>query len=204
MQIAFLLLINHRGLNMLGDELLLGEFVRLTRITKEDLPTINEWGQHIEYLRLLSRSQAFPTILEDMNWLMEVEREENPTFAIRALEENTLVGICAFKEVRWQARTTYFWIGIGDPANRGRGYGTDATRVLLRYAFMEMNLNRVGLEVFSNNERAIASYKKVGFIHEGTVRDYIFRDGQYLDMHLMGMLRREWEALYNTPSKKQP
>lgn len=184
---------------MLGDELLRGEVVHLTRLTRDDLPLINDWGQHVEYLRLLSRGLAFPTVVEDFNWLLEVNRDENPTFAIRTLDENKLVGVCAFKELRWQARTTYFWIGIGDPVNRGRGYGSDATRILLRYAFLELNLHRVGLEVFGYNDRALAMYKKVGFTQEGTVREYIYRDGHYYDMYLMGVLRREWETRYGQP-----
>ena len=84
-------------------------------------------------------------------------------------------------------------IGIGDPAYRGNGYGTDAMRVMLRYAFRELNLYRVQLNVFSCNERAIKSYLKAGFIVEGRQRGMLLRDGRRWDFIYMSVLRDEWK-----------
>jgi len=69
-------------------------------------------------------------------------------------------------------------------------------RLMLRYGFMELNLNRVTLGVFANNPRAVRSYEKCGFVHEGCLREFLLRDGKYCDMLQMGILREEWEALY--------
>jgi RimJ/RimL family protein N-acetyltransferase len=120
------------------------------------------------------------------------ECHEEILFAIRKLGDNQLIGMCAVKDIRWQSRHCEVWIGIGHPAMRGQGLGTDAMRVLVRYAFMEMNMNRVGLVVASYNDRAQKSYLKVGFKEEGRQREYIFRDGVYYDMIQMGLLRSEW------------
>jgi len=84
-------------------------------------------------------------------------------------------------------------IGIGDHANWGQGYGREAIKLMLGFAFNELNLYRVQLSVFSYNQRALALYEKLGFQREGTFREFLHRDGQRYDMFLYGLLRREWE-----------
>jgi RimJ/RimL family protein N-acetyltransferase len=84
-------------------------------------------------------------------------------------------------------------IGIGEREYWGKGYSTDMMRVILRYAFTELNLNRVTLNVFEYNPRAVRSYEKAGFVVEGRERKAIHRDGKYWDVLFMGVLREEWE-----------
>ncbi|PJF44100.1 MAG: N-acetyltransferase, partial [Phototrophicales bacterium] len=89
-------------------------------------------------------------------------------------------------------RSSEVGISIGQPSYWDQGYGTDAMRVLLRYGFYEINLHRIELKVYSFNERAIRSYEKLGFQKEVVARQAIFRDGQYHDVIIMGLLRSEW------------
>ncbi len=86
-------------------------------------------------------------------------------------------------------------ISIGEKEYWGKGYGTDAMRVVLRYAFTELNLHRVSLTVFEYNPRAIRSYEKAGFTLEGREREAVFRSGKRTDMIYMGVLREDWERL---------
>ena len=67
-------------------------------------------------------------------------------------------------------------------------------RLLLDYAFGELNLHRFQLTVFAYNERASALYEKLGFVREGVFREFLLRDGTRYDMYLYGLLRREWET----------
>src|SRR5206468_7752591 len=76
----------------------------------------------------------------------------------------------------------------------GKGYGTEATRLMVQYAFDTLNLNRVWLHVLEYNERGIRCYEKVGFKKEGLLRQEHFRDGRYWDTHLVAILRDEWLA----------
>jgi RimJ/RimL family protein N-acetyltransferase len=125
-----------------------------------------------------------------------------PAFAIRTIDGDRLIGVCGLKDLRWASRHSFFWIGIGDPDARGKGYGSDATRILLKYVFMELNLNCLGLEVMAYNDRAIAAYRKVGFREDGRARAYVYRDGIYHDMLFMSMTRDEWEALYGADARR--
>jgi RimJ/RimL family protein N-acetyltransferase len=89
------------------------------------------------------------------------------------------------------ARHASVGISLGLDA-AGKGYGTDALRVLVDYAFTRRNLRRVHLIVVASNERAIASYRKVGFVEEGRRREHCWVRGAYVDEVLMGLLRSEW------------
>lgn len=188
----------------LGDELLRGDLVRLARIREADYAAIARWSEDMEYQRLLRRSMVYPGDEGGIrDWLAKVDEYEFAPFGIRALSDDRLVGMLALKDIFWQARNCSFFISIGDAADRGKGYGTDAVRVMLKYAFWEMNMHRVGLEVMSYNDAGKRSYEKVGFTPEGTLRQFVYRDGVYYDIELMSMLRSEWEARYAEASKRK-
>ncbi len=179
-----------------GKELLQGKCIKLTVLEKADVPQFAAWFGDADFLRLMSPLQAYPFSLEEEEAWYERQRksEHEINFAIRLLEDNRLIGSCGLKNFNYAFATAEMGIGIGDPQARGKGYGTDAVQVLLKYAFLDMNLRRVGLQVFSDNERAIRAYQKAGFQYEGAIRESVRRDGKYCDTVLMGILRREWEA----------
>jgi RimJ/RimL family protein N-acetyltransferase len=176
-------------------DLLEGEFVRLTRWQTQDLPQIAQAYADAGFLQNLMRHMLYPETLEDIEawYRSQSEAEAPPTFAVRLRADNSLLGILGLKELRWHARHTFFYVGIFPDFQR-RGYGADAVRVMLHYAFMEMNLNCVALEVFAFNTGAVRLYEKLGFVRDGTLRAYMYRDGVYHDMHLMSLTRAEWEA----------
>lgn len=88
-----------------------------------------------------------------------------------------------------------FHITIGEKDCWGRGCGTEATRLMLDHAFGTLGLHRVALAVFAFNERAIRSYRKIGFVEEGRSREAIWRDGSFWDEIQMSMLEQEWRAI---------
>jgi RimJ/RimL family protein N-acetyltransferase len=174
--------------------LLRGERLRLTALTKEDLPSIERWQHNNTFLRFFDALPAYPkseTALEQ--WLEERQKEKDAfLFAVRPLDENTLLGYVELEGILWAHQVGWLSIAIGDPSHWGQGYGTEAMQLLLAFAFGELNLHRVQLTVFSYNLRAIALYEKLGFRREGTFREFMQRDGKRHDMHLYGLLRSEW------------
>jgi len=88
---------------------------------------------------------------------------------------------------------SFVWILIGERDYWGKGYGTDAMRVFMRYAFQEWNLHRLSLRVFGFNQRALRSYEKCGFVYEGVNRNALNKMGQRWDEVWMGITRGEWE-----------
>jgi RimJ/RimL family protein N-acetyltransferase len=94
-------------------------------------------------------------------------------------------------------------IGIGEASYRGKGYGSDALQLILRYAFRELNLYRVGLDITANNGPAIRACEKAGFQREGAMRRAVSRDGQHIDRILMGILRDEWLEQAGRPAGQE-
>ena len=74
------------------------------------------------------------------------------------------------------------------------GYGTKVMRLLLTHGFDSLNLNRISLLVFETNPRAIRTYEKAGFTHEGILRQAVYQNGEYHDIYVMSVLRSEWKG----------
>ena len=185
----------------MNSDLLTGKLVRLAALNSEnDVAALARWDLDSEYLRQLDSRPQLPRRAGKIKEAIEKVQQEDPNtieLSVRTLADDQLIGFVAFDGINWQHGDTFVGIGIGDPAYRGNGYGTDAMRVMLRYAFAELNLQRVQLNVFSYNERAIKSYLKIGFIVEGRQRGMLLRDGQRWDFVYMSVLRDEWLAKNN-------
>ena len=109
-------------------------------------------------------------------------------------KENKLIGGIDLRDIDNIQRTASLGIVIGEKEHWSKGYGTEAMNIILGYAFRELGLRRVSLTVFEYNPRAIHCYEKVGFVHEGRIRQALKRDGKRWDILFMGILREEWEA----------
>jgi RimJ/RimL family protein N-acetyltransferase len=104
------------------------------------------------------------------------------------------IGGVGLQEIRWKDRAAMFGVLIGEEDCRGHGYGSEATRLMLRYAFETLNLNRVELCVYAFNAAAIRAYEKAGFVREGVRRDHVFIDGRYVDDVVYAVLARDYFA----------
>ncbi|MFT4414869.1 GNAT family N-acetyltransferase [Fredinandcohnia humi] len=179
---------------MIGYNLLKGMKVQLVRFKEEDVPTIVSWYEDQEFLRNLDTLPAFPKHPSVFKEWIEQKNEKGFVFGIKELETNQLVGFVDIDSIIWPHRNAWLAIAIGGIGNRNRGLGYEAMQLALEYAFKELNLYRIQLTVFEYNERAIALYEKIGFVHEGTSREFLERDGKRYDMYSYGILKHEWEA----------
>jgi RimJ/RimL family protein N-acetyltransferase len=187
---------------MLDQDLFRGELVRLVAGDQQTIAeAFNRWQRDSEYWRLMASEAAFPHSVPAIKKWVEKDLEPDPPsfsmFLIRALEDDRLIGDIGLDSVRDGHGDTFVGIGIGERDYWGKGYGTDAMRVILRYAFTELNLERVSLNVFEYNPRAIRSYEKAGFQHEGRARGVLHRAGRRWDLIYMGILRQEYLAAQN-------
>lgn len=173
-----------------------GNLVRLAGIEPEEISkSFVLWNRDSEYMRLLDSDPPRLHSSKAIKEWMEKNVEKNPDmywFVIRTLEDDRLLGDITLSVINWGSREAFVGIGIGDHAYRGKGYGTEAMQLLLRYGFLELNLRRISLTVFEFNQRALRSYEKVGFSLEGRQRQLIQREGRRWDILYMGILREEW------------
>jgi RimJ/RimL family protein N-acetyltransferase len=107
--------------------------------------------------------------------------------------QNTLSRDMQERPFSIEVRSGEIGIMIGDKRMWNQGLGTEAMTLLLRIGFETLNLNRIFLRVHSNNLRAVRSYEKAGFVLEGTLRQAVYKKGRYGDLHIMSVLRSEWD-----------
>lgn len=182
------------------EDILQGKFVRLSAFDPEEMSkAFPRWNRNSEYFRLLNSSgQPMQSSKAALKWMEEEVAEMSLAsyyFSIRTLAEDKLIGELGLDVVNWPGRDAFVGLGIGESEYWGKGYGTDVMNVLLRFAFDEINLHRVTLTVFEYNPRAIRSYEKAGFSHEGRLRKILNKEGKRWDVLLMGILREEWMGL---------
>jgi len=178
-------------------KLLYGSLVHLTAGELPELAeAISRWDGDSEWWRLLaSEPNNLFSAKKISEWIQKDQEKEPPAgyfFAIRTLDYDKLIGFIGLDGDAFPHGEMFVGIGIGEREFWGKGYGTDAMKVILRYAFQELNLRRVALDAFEYNPRAICSYEKVGFVHEGRAREFLYREGRRWDLIFMGILREEW------------
>lgn len=176
-----------------------GELVRLREYRREDIAKAQAFVNDPEVSRLINTGMPVPyTLWDEEKFILSqgAGNKESYTFAIETLDDGVYIGGCGINRLDWKNRAAVVGIMIGDSRYWGRGYGTDAMRVLLGFLFDQLGLHRVSLNVFGYNERAIKSYRKCGFIEEGRMRECLYRDGRFHDEIVMSILRREYDSIY--------
>lgn len=171
-----------------------GQTLKLTAKREGDTEIIASWDQDPDYLRNVDTDIAIPRPVEHFEG--EGDLGSNSFyFRLRTIEDDRLIGFIVIHSIEWNNRSGMLAMGIGNANDRGKGYGSEALQLILRYAFHELNLNRVGLDVIEYNERGIRAYQKAGFQIEGRIRQGVHRDGKIYDRINMGILRSEWEEI---------
>lgn len=172
--------------------------LRLSPLCLEDLKSL-EPHFSLEYLRFLEVGVSYPLSAEKI-WELVKDTQTQFTFAVRLREEGQkysegpVIGTAALHHINWPMGHSELGLGFPRPEHRGQGYGAEVMALLLRFGFMELNLNRLWLLVHSYNPGAIRLYEKSGLKHEVTLRQSVFRDGVYHDLLIMGILQKEYLA----------
>jgi RimJ/RimL family protein N-acetyltransferase len=176
-------------------EQLVGNKVVLRRHSPSNLRAFQRWYTDPEVARL-TRYQDGPMRPEEIErfFAARVVGPDSLALAVHVKADERLVGTTAFSQLDGDNGSALYHITIGEKNAWGRGYGTEATRLMLRHAFEVLGLHRVALSVFEFNERAIRSYRSCGFTVEGRSREAIWRDGRWWDEITMSLLEPEWRA----------
>jgi len=171
--------------------------LRLRAAERSDLPLFVRWLNDPEVRQNISL--YLPLSLSDEEQWFEGMLQGPPAEHVLVIEvrqpevESWLpIGNCSLMNIDWRNRKAEFGIFIGEKAMWNQGYGTETARLILKHGFDTLNLNRIYLQVFSTNPRAIRAYEKAGFVHEGALRQAQYIDGQYVDVLWMSVLRTEW------------
>jgi len=172
-----------------------GERVYVRPLESSDVRRAQRWVNDPE--TRVPLGSLFRPMSEDAEreFIESTAKDENAVhLAIVLRDGDRHIGVMGLHELNWKDRRATFGIFIGEKDCRGRGYGTEATQLMLQHAFRSLNLHRVELTVYAFNKQAIRSYEKAGFVHEGTKREDAFVDGRYVDSLLYAILATEYFA----------
>jgi len=172
--------------------MLSGDHVKLRAIEREDIPRFLRWLNDPEVTRYLTMYMPLSRD-EEERWFEEQLQDRSRKILAIEIEAGEHIGNISLEDIDWKNRYATLGIVIGEKRYWGKGYGTAAVRTLLRFAFEEMNLNRVQLTVIDYNERARRCYRRCGFVEEGTARQAHHTGGRFHDLVWMSILREEWE-----------
>src|SRR5262249_24118667 len=151
--------------------------IYLRPLEREDAPVLVPWFNDPEVNRTLL--QYLPLNLRAEEQFIEklYQDDRQVVLGIVRRDDDRLIGSTGLHPIRPKERHTGFGIVIGDKESWNQGYGSEATALLVRYAFETLNLNRVWLHVFEENARAIRTYEKAGFRREGLLRQDRYHEG---------------------------
>jgi len=177
-----------------------GQDVRFGPIDHEKDPEIeSKWTHDAGFMRMYDVAPARPmsaAMIKKQYEKLEKQIEEDKNlyyFTIRAKEDDRLIGKAMIQWIEWSHGNGWIQLGIGSAEDRCKGYGAQALRMLIHFAFAELNLFRVSARVPEYNEAAIVLLKKFGFVEEVRRRQALDRDGRRWDLLVFGLLKDEWQ-----------
>ena len=179
---------------MISESILQGERVRLRPPAETDLLAFVRWLNDPEVRYWLSMADGPDLTLEsEREWFDEMRADPAQVVWSIETEEGKAIGNLGLHAIDEAHGRGTLGIFIGEKEHWGRGYGTEAIRQVLRYAFSELGLRRIALGTDEDNLRAIRCYEKCGFVREGLQRAFRLRGGEPVNAVVMGVLREEWE-----------
>ncbi len=182
----------------MNNHFLYGEKIYLRGMLEEDLNVYGEWIDNPEVTYYMEMG-AKPYSAQDKAALYKEATDCNEAVVCVIVEKSTgkPVGTIGLYLIQWICRRAQFRILIGDSQVWDKGYGTEATKLVVKYGYERLNLETIYLGVNEENLRAIRSYEKAGFVHEGRQRRFVYRNGRYYDVVNMSMLREEYFKMEN-------
>ena len=164
--------------------------VYLRKLEEGDLPQCLKWVNTPEIFITMG-IWGPRTASEQNEWFKSIANSRTDIiFALCCIDSDEHIGNVSLFNIDYRNRNAGLTIIIPDPACQGKGYGEEAIRILCVYAFEYLNLHKVYCK--TNNPHAAYLYEKVGFSHEGTLREHAYHYGEYVDKEVYGLLSRDF------------
>lgn len=178
-----------------------GELVYLRAPERSDIGDFVRWFNDADVLHHLSMYAPISEAAETA-WFDRMLAAQGTTdfhFVICLLAGDRAIGTAGLHGIDHVNGSADFGIAIGEKDEWDKGFGTDALRAICDFGFGQVRLERIGLLVYEGNARGMHAYQKAGFTMEGTMRRAHYAHGRHEDVHVMSLLRDEWQALKRRP-----
>ena len=171
---------------------MVGERLYLSPFDPNDTTIHEKWAQWMNDSVVSDGFGGHSNLVSLTTAKKTVQELEGHRFTIVLLEGDTLIGQISLHNIDHLNRNAFFGLAIGEAEHRGKGYGTEALRLVLNYGFNTLNLHNIMLSVDADNIAAVNCYKKLGFKESGRRREWVFKNGKYVDKLYMDLLAREF------------
>lgn len=172
---------------------IIGKRLYLSPISTDDADIYIKWMNDEAVAKKFPQYSSVVSSKSEMKWLFEPSSDVH-RYAMVLLDDDIMIGCISLQNINHLNRNAFISIFIGEEENRSKSYGAEAIRLILEYGFKTMNLNNIMLSVHADNFAGISCYKKVGFQEAGRRREWVFKDGKYIDVIFMDILAREFEG----------
>ncbi|MGP4074750.1 GNAT family N-acetyltransferase [Halobacillus sp. K22] len=164
--------------------------IYLRKVIKEDTDIYHKWRSNPNVMQNTSPNLDVYTREDTENFILSIIKSANSkSYMIQHRENDEPIGIVSLINIDYKNRNAECIIDLGNEDYWGRGYGKEAMNELLKYSFLELNLHKVYLKVFSFNERAIRLYERLGFEREGEQKEQLFRNGAWHGIIMMALFQ---------------
>ena len=167
---------------------------KLRELKRKDIESINLWRNDPDLIACLGAPYRYINEDVDQRWYENYMNERSSSVRCAIVDdkdEGEILGLISLLCIDNINRSAVLHIMIGNQKNRGKGIGTYAVRTMVMHAFNNLNLHRIELDVLENNKAAIRLYEKTGFVKEGIRRKSTYKNGKYVNMIVMGLLKEE-------------
>lgn len=171
-----------------------GSMINFRLVNQEDLRIIRDW-RNAQGIREYNTQFTLLDMLNQIKWFKQVSNKNSDRIMFMIVNKKSKpIGICGLIKIDKENQSGDIAIILGNQQIHGRGIGTEALNMLLKYGFEKLQLHRIEAEVFSFNEISIKLFTKLFFEHDATKRDSLWRNGQWWDVHIFSLLKRDYES----------
>ena len=175
---------------------IVGERIYLSPYSVDDVEIYTKWAEWMNDRDVADGFGGFDLNVSLARAKKTIEELYGYRFAIVLKDDDTLIGQISIHDINHLHRNAFIGLVIGEEKYRSKGYGSEAVRLVLDYGFNTLNLHSIMLSVHEDNYAALSCYKKVGFKEAGRRREWVFKNGQYIDKIYMDILAREFSDLH--------
>ncbi|MHA1239483.1 MAG: GNAT family N-acetyltransferase [Promethearchaeota archaeon] len=171
-----------------------GETIDLVAGNSKWVPLICKW-QNNPKVRRYARNIWPLTIEEIKKWFEpspDRHMKEFVVFTIYHKADKRPIGSVGFGRINWVSRNANIFATIGEPEYWGKGIAIEANKLLIKYGFTELNFHKIYAGVFTPNKRSLRAAEKLGFEKEAVLKEEMYIDGVYHDVHKFALFKRDW------------
>ena len=171
-----------------------GERIDLVAGNSKWVPLVCKW-QNDPKVRRYARNMWPITIEEVKKWFEpspDRHMKEFVVFTIYHKRDKRPIGSVGFGRINWVSKNANIFATIGEPEYWGKGIAIEANKLLIKYGFTELNFHKIYAGVFTPNKRSLRAAEKLGFEKEAILKEEMYVDGVYHDIHRFALFKRDW------------